>query len=217
MSYEKREKRRKRREEERRGEKRREEKRREEREREKKNSYFKNLKTLQKKKKTPSQTQSYKEFEAAASKAGIALRTGAECNPGALQAAVGLADAEIRSLAGEREGCGDESELVEVKREKGVDARAAEALARGDLEVAAAVLSDGYSSSSASSSSASSSSSSSDNDDESGSTFEISKRPLGSIRASFGVTSTLDDAVALVDFVRAYVGELDARKGREKR
>lgn len=148
--------------------------------------------------------QSYKDFEAAASKAGIALRTGAECNPGALQAAVGLADSEIRSLAGEKEGCGDENEFLEVRREKGVDARAAEALARGDLEAAAAVLSDGYLSSSSSSS-----------DEEKGSessSFEISRRPLGSIRASFGVTSTLDDAVALVEFVRGYVGELDARK-----
>ena len=48
------------------------------------------------------------------------------------------------------------------------------------------------------------------------SSFEISRRPLGSIRASFGVTSTLDDAVALVEFVRGYVGELDARKERER-
>ena len=162
--------------------------------------------------------QSYKDFEAAASKAGIALRTGAECNPGALQAAVGLADSEIRSLAGEKEGCGDENEFLEVRREKGVDARAAAALARGDLEEAAAVLSDGFSSSS------SSSSSSGEDEDKKGSSeksdaaaaFEISKRPLGSIRASFGVTSTLDDAVALVEFVRGYVGELDARKEREK-
>lgn len=165
------------------------------------------------------EVESYKDFEAAASKAGIALRTGAECNPGALQAAVGLADSEIRSLAGEKEGCGDENEFLEVRREKGVDARAAEALARGDLEAAAAVLSDGYSSSS--SSSASSSSGEENDEGESGSSssslFEISRRPLGSIRASFGVTSTLDDAVALVEFVRGYVAELDARKEREKR
>lgn len=158
------------------------------------------------------EVESYKDFEAAASKAGIALRTGAECNPGALQAAVGLADSEIRSLAGEKEGCGDENEFLEVRRERGVDARAAEALARGDLEVAAAVLSDGYSSSSASSSS----SSSGEDDEGRSSSFEISRRPLGSIRASFGVTSTLDDAVALVEFVRGYVRELDARKEREK-
>ncbi len=123
---------------------------------------------------------------------------------------MGLADSEIRSLAGEKEGCGDENEFLEVKREKGVDARAAEALARGDLEAAAAVLSDGYSSSSLSSSS----SSSSGEDSEGATLFEISKRPLGSIRASFGVTSTLDDAVALVEFVRGYVGELDASKER---
>ena len=126
---------------------------------------------------------------------------------------MGLADSEIRSLAGEKEGCGDDNEFLEVRREKGVDARAAEALARGDLEAAAAVLSDGYSSSS-------SSSASSGEDDEGksseSSSFEISRRPLGSIRASFGVTSTLDDAVALVEFVRGYVGELDARKERER-
>lgn len=193
---------------------------RERRKQERRRRKTQNPKTFQKKKKkTP---KSYKEFEAAASKAGIALRTGAECNPGALQAAVGLADAEIRSLAGDKEGCGDENEFVEVRRERGVDAKAAEALARGDLEAAAAVFSDGYSSSSASSASSSSSSSSSsasenDDDEESGSAFEISKRPLGSIRASFGVTSTLDDAVALVEFVRGYVGELDARKEREER
>ena len=117
---------------------------------------------------------------------------------------MGIADSEIRSLAGEKEGCGDENEFLEVKREKGVDARAAAALARGDLEAAAAVLSDGYSSSSSSSS----------GEDDKSPSFEISKRPLGSIRASFGVTSTLDDAVALVEFVRWYVGELDARKER---
>ena len=31
-----------------------------------------------------------------------------------------------------------------------------------------------------------------------------------------GVTSTLDDAVALVEFVRGYVAELDARKEKER-
>lgn len=120
---------------------------------------------------------SYRAFEAAAAAAGLHLRCGSLCAPGAAYAAADVSEAEIRTLAdsGDKEGCGDEVESILVERP-------AQARRRwGDSE--------GGGASSASTSS---------------SDTEWVRRPLGTIRASFGATSTFRDVEALVRFVQGW-------------
>ncbi|KAI8474571.1 MAG: pyridoxal phosphate-dependent transferase [Monoraphidium minutum] len=59
---------------------------------------------------------SYKSFEVAAADAGLHVRTGAECNPGACYAYLGVREAEVRALAGTKEGCHDDVEYAHVER-----------------------------------------------------------------------------------------------------
>jgi molybdenum cofactor sulfurtransferase len=59
---------------------------------------------------------SYKSFEVAAAEAGLHVRTGAECNPGACYAYLGVAEAEVEALAGTKEGCHDDVEYAHVAR-----------------------------------------------------------------------------------------------------
>lgn len=120
---------------------------------------------------------SYRAFEAAAAAAGLHLRCGSLCAPGAAYAAADVSEAEIRTLAdsGDKEGCGDEVESILVERP-------AQARRRwGDSE--------GGGASSASTST---------------SDTEWVRRPLGTIRASFGATSTFRDVEALVRFVQGW-------------
>jgi molybdenum cofactor sulfurtransferase len=107
---------------------------------------------------------SYRAFEAAASAAGLHLRCGSLCAPGAAAAATDVSEAEIRALAdsGDKEGCDDDVESILVER----------LAVRGEEEE-----------------------------------MEWVRRPLGTIRASFGATSTFRDVEALVKFVVEYVRE----------
>lgn len=47
------------------------------------------------------------------------VATGVHCNPGAAYRDVGVSEAEVESLAGEKEGCGDDVDFIEVKRPAG--------------------------------------------------------------------------------------------------
>ncbi|KAL6757710.1 pyridoxal phosphate-dependent transferase [Haematococcus lacustris] len=62
---------------------------------------------------------SYRRIEREAAAAGFHLRTGAECNPGACYAYLGVAEAEVEGLAGIKEGCGDDIEFIRVLRPQG--------------------------------------------------------------------------------------------------
>lgn len=59
---------------------------------------------------------SYKAFELAAAEAGLHVRTGAECNPGACYAYLGVNEFEVEALAGSKEGCHDDVEYANVAR-----------------------------------------------------------------------------------------------------
>lgn len=59
---------------------------------------------------------SYKSFEVAAAEAGLHVRTGAECNPGACYAYLGVREDEVAALAGTKEGCHDDVEYANVER-----------------------------------------------------------------------------------------------------
>eukprot|EP01026_Neomeris_dumetosa_P051267 TRINITY_DN4507_c0_g1_i3.p1 TRINITY_DN4507_c0_g1~~TRINITY_DN4507_c0_g1_i3.p1 ORF type:complete len:788 (-),score=106.11 TRINITY_DN4507_c0_g1_i3:276-2639(-) len=63
---------------------------------------------------------SYKQFEKEAAESGFHIRTGAECNPGACYKYIGVEEDEIEKLAGQKEGCDDEVEFIEVQRENNV-------------------------------------------------------------------------------------------------
>jgi hypothetical protein len=41
---------------------------------------------------------------------------GIHCNPGAAYTEVGVSEEEVETLAGEKEGCGDEIDFIEVQR-----------------------------------------------------------------------------------------------------
>jgi molybdenum cofactor sulfurtransferase len=62
---------------------------------------------------------SYSKVERAAAEAGIDLRSGCMCNPGACYEALGLKAAEVQSLAGKKAGCGDEMDFITVLRPAG--------------------------------------------------------------------------------------------------
>jgi hypothetical protein len=59
---------------------------------------------------------SYKAFELAAAAAGIHVRTGSECNPGACYSYLGVGEDEVAALAGTKEGCHDDVEYAHVAR-----------------------------------------------------------------------------------------------------
>lgn len=59
---------------------------------------------------------SYKGFEVAAAEAGLHVRTGSECNPGACYAYLGVEEDEVAALAGTKEGCHDDVEYASVRR-----------------------------------------------------------------------------------------------------
>ena len=131
---------------------------------------------------------SYLAFEKAAARAGLHLRCGSLCAPGAAYAATDVSEAEVRTLAasGDKEGCGDEVESILVERptRSGGGTRS-----WGESEGGGLSSSDGGGRSG------------------SGSETEWVRRPLGTIRASFGATSTFRDVEALVGFVEGYVRE----------
>jgi molybdenum cofactor sulfurtransferase len=59
---------------------------------------------------------SYSRIEGEAEAAGISLRSGCMCNPGACYDALGLQADEVQMLAGQKEGCGDGLDFVTVMR-----------------------------------------------------------------------------------------------------
>lgn len=59
---------------------------------------------------------SYKAFEISAAEAGLHVRTGSECNPGACYAYLGVQEREVAALAGLKEGCHDDVEYANVER-----------------------------------------------------------------------------------------------------
>eukprot|EP00775_Hariotina_reticulata_P008766 gene8766-8945_t len=59
---------------------------------------------------------SYSRIEREAEAAGISLRSGCVCNPGACYDALGLQADEVQMLAGQKEGCGDDLDFVTVMR-----------------------------------------------------------------------------------------------------
>ena len=123
---------------------------------------------------------SYKEFEEAAVAAGLHLRTGSLCNPGACYACTGVEDAEVQKLEGEKEGCDDAVEWIMVRRPAQDANPFSPANAFASLAAAVKV------------------------EVAPGPRMEWVRRPLGTVRASFGAYSTLDDVQALVDFVRRF-------------
>lgn len=59
---------------------------------------------------------SRREFERRAGQAGLHVRTGCSCNPGACNGHLGITDEELAGLAGMTEGCGDSSQFARVAR-----------------------------------------------------------------------------------------------------
>ena len=116
---------------------------------------------------------SYSKVEQTAAASGIDLRSGCMCNPGACYEALGLKAEEVQSLAGKKEGCGDDMDFITVLRPVGgpqgggsgrASPAAGKAVATGDLVPV--------------------------------------ELPLGSLRASFGWASTYEDGYALVQFIK---------------
>ena len=60
----------------------------------------------------------YKKIEKESAAAGFHIRTGAECNPGACYAWLGIEDHEVEQLGGVKEGCDDPYEFISVQRRK---------------------------------------------------------------------------------------------------
>lgn len=120
---------------------------------------------------------SYSQVESDALAAGLQLRSGCMCNPGACYDALGLTAPEVQSLAGRKEGCGDGLDTLRVQRR----APAAPAATAGTLSSAAAPPGVG--------------------EDGNGGLVEV-EVPLGSVRASLGWASRFEDCWALVDFLK---------------
>ena len=120
----------------------------------------------------------YKLVESAATARRIHIRTGAECNPGACYAALGVLDEEVVALEGLKEGCRDGTvQFIEVPRDiqhaevaplrggpahAGLTVRVPQTLKDNQAWVAL---------------------------------------PLGSVRVSLGIWSTWEDCQALLDFL----------------
>mmetsp|Transcript_19003 Transcript_19003/g.53201 ORF Transcript_19003/g.53201 Transcript_19003/m.53201 type:complete len:843 (+) Transcript_19003:23-2551(+) len=122
---------------------------------------------------------SYRTFEREAAEAGFHVRTGAECNPGACYAYLGVRESEVEALAGEKEGCDDDIEFVQRSIPEGPpksihSSEHLAALANSTIQL--------------------------------GHPAEIALKwinvPLGSVRVSLGYMSTFEDSYALVDFIR---------------
>ncbi|KAF5842717.1 pyridoxal phosphate-dependent transferase [Dunaliella salina] len=122
---------------------------------------------------------SYRTFEREAAEAGFHVRTGAECNPGACYAYLGVKEEEVEALAGEKEGCDDDIEFVQRSIPAGPrksihSSEHLAALANSTIRL--------------------------------GHPAEIAMKwinvPLGSVRVSLGYMSTFEDSYALVDFIR---------------
>jgi hypothetical protein len=124
---------------------------------------------------------------------------------GACYDSLGLSADEVQSLAGLKEGCGDDMELITVQRPvsstaNGLDkpASAAAAPVFGSTAVRGySISADGG------------------NDGSVGATGQQQQQqqqlvevqvPLGSVRASLGWASTFEDAYALVQFLKGYLG-----------
>lgn len=59
---------------------------------------------------------SYRRVQKDSAAAGLSLRTGCHCNPGACYDLLGVPEARVRALAGVKEGCNDEVDSVAVPR-----------------------------------------------------------------------------------------------------
>jgi molybdenum cofactor sulfurtransferase len=163
---------------------------------------------------------SYKTFEREAADAGFHVRTGAECNPGAAYSYLGVQECEVASLAGVKEGCGDDVEFITVERNctpsggggglfgsvgggAGGGAAASAAAAEAAAAAAAAAMdgSGGVSSSMDGGAGAAASSIALGHPAEVASQYvEV---PLGSVRVSLGFMSVFEDCHALIEFMRA--------------
>lgn len=109
---------------------------------------------------------------------------GIHCNPGAAYRDVGLLEKEVEELAGEKEGCGDEVDFIEVRRPVTSDPGII-----SDADILPAL--DGSNA-------------------KLGHPAEVAmkwvKKPLGSVRVSLGYMSTFEDVEAFCQFMeKTYV------------
>lgn len=123
---------------------------------------------------------SYLTVEREAAAAGIDLRSGCVCNPGACYDALGLHADEVQGLAGVKEGCGDDVELVTVMRPAATGDSASS-------KTVGSLLSKGAPGS--------------DEQQQ----FAATQIPLGSVRASLGWASTFEDVFMFVEFLKGYI------------
>lgn len=107
------------------------------------------------------------------------MYAGIHCNPGAAYRDVGLLEEEVETLAGEKEGCGDEVDFIEVKRPVGSDPGII-----SDSDILPALTGNGP---------------------QLGHPAEVAmkwvKKPLGSVRVSLGYMSTFEDVEAFCQFM----------------
>eukprot|EP01024_Parvocaulis_polyphysoides_P007510 TRINITY_DN12238_c0_g2_i1.p1 TRINITY_DN12238_c0_g2~~TRINITY_DN12238_c0_g2_i1.p1 ORF type:complete len:299 (-),score=24.38 TRINITY_DN12238_c0_g2_i1:1415-2242(-) len=141
---------------------------------------------------------SYKTVEKEAAKAGLHIRTGCECNPGACYDYLGIQDKEVQQLAGKKEGCSDNVEWILVERSvnEAPDLKGPNGGFRDipdeaiGLDTVSVVDKQKYLQNQQLSRK------------EIPGKVEVVQLPLGSIRASLGYLSTFDDVYDFVRFVK---------------
>uniref|UniRef100_A0A383WFG8 Thioredoxin domain-containing protein n=1 Tax=Tetradesmus obliquus TaxID=3088 RepID=A0A383WFG8_TETOB len=141
---------------------------------------------------------SFSRVERQAAAAGIDLRSGCVCNPGACYDSLGLSAGEVQGLAGLKEGCGDGMDFITVLRPAESSNNSTPAAAAATLGGVAAGRADTGSSSSGSGAV------SGQQQQQQQQLVEV-QVPLGSVRASLGWASTFEDAYALVQFLKGYL------------
>ncbi|WIA18344.1 hypothetical protein OEZ85_009809 [Tetradesmus obliquus] len=140
---------------------------------------------------------SFSRVERQAAAAGIDLRSGCVCNPGACYDSLGLSAGEVQGLAGLKEGCGDGMDFITVLRPAESSNNSTPAAAAATLGGVAAGRADTGSSSSGSGAV-------SGQQQQQQQLVEV-QVPLGSVRASLGWASTFEDAYALEQFLKGYL------------
>jgi molybdenum cofactor sulfurtransferase len=153
---------------------------------------------------------SFSKVDRDATAAGLYLRSGCVCNPGACYDSLGLEAAEVQQLAGLKEGCGDEMDFITVPRPARESAAAAPAADSSSSRAGLWWRWRGASSSSGASGSGSGSAQQQEVGSGGGSSPQEgdlvpTQVPLGSVRASLGWASTFEDVYALVQFLRGYL------------
>lgn len=151
---------------------------------------------------------SFSKVDRDATAAGLYLRSGCVCNPGACYDSLGLEAAEVQQLAGLKEGCGDEMDFITVPRPPRKPAAAPVAAAGSSSTAGAWWCWRG-----ASSIGASRSGPGQPQQQEGGpggsspqeGDLVPTQVPLGSVRVSLGWASTFEDVYAFVQFLHGYL------------